>query len=97
MRFGCLVTTAGDLLFGGVVTAFFESVRNQKTVGGKLNSYKLVKNISYLVFFFKAREHSQLKVLYDLVGTVLLGSWFLAPTNFIAGITYFSKQESTAN
>ena len=45
MRFGCLVTTAGDLLFGGVVTAFFESVRNQKTVGGKLNSYKLVKTI----------------------------------------------------
>ena len=45
MHFGCLVTAAGDLMFEGVVTAFFESVQNHKTVGGKLNYYKLVKII----------------------------------------------------
>ena len=32
-----------------------------------------------------------------MVGTVLLGSWFLAPTNFIACTIFFFKQESTAN
>ena len=57
MRFGCLVTTAGDLLFGDVVTPeFFESVRNQKTVGGKLNSYKLVKTIFISRILFQSKR-----------------------------------------
>ena len=68
MHFGYVVTAAGDLLFGGVVTAFFESVRNHKTVGGKLNSYMLVKINFIARIIFQAREHSKLKVLYDMVG-----------------------------
>ena len=56
MRFGCLVTTTGYLLFGGVVTAFFESVRNRTTVGGKLNSYKLVKTIFIARVIFQIKR-----------------------------------------
>ena len=56
MHFGCLGTTAVDLLFGGVVTAFFESVRNHKTVGGKLSSYKLVKTIFISRIIFQKQE-----------------------------------------
>ena len=33
-------------------------------------------SLSVLIGFFQAREHSALKVLYCIVGTIVLGSWF---------------------
>ena len=69
------VTTADDLLFEAVVTAFFESVRNQKTVGGKLNSYKLVKTIfiSRILFQNKRAQPTESSVWFGRYGV----AWFL--------------------
>ena len=55
IRFGCKVTAAGDIMFGWVLTALFESVWNYITVGGKLNSYKLVKTVFIVRDIFQAR------------------------------------------